>query len=80
MKCYVVCENKYRDDQLEDVNIIGVADTIDGAKKLVDENRAELKRLHPLHEADFFDDGGAHEFRTSYGEVFRTCIAETKRV
>ena len=45
MNCYVVCENVYRDDMLQSVNIIGVGETLEDANALIESNREELKRL-----------------------------------
>lgn len=79
MNCYVVCENVYRDDTIHDVNIIGVGETIKDAKALIESNREELKRLFDGNfDADFYDDDGSHEFRTAYGDVYRTCVCKTE--
>lgn len=79
MNCYVVCENVYRDDALQNVNIIGAGKTIEDANALIDNNREELKRLFDgkIIE-DFYDDDGAHEFRTADGIVYRTCVCKTE--
>lgn len=79
MNCYVVCENVYRDDTLQHVNIIGVGETLEDAKALIESNREELKRLfHGKFEADFYDYDGSHKFCTMYGDVYCTCACKTE--
>ena len=79
MNCYVVCENVYRDDTLQSVNIIGVGETIEDANALIESNREELKWLFDgKFVADFYDDDGSHEFRSTGGVVYRTCACKTE--
>ena len=79
MNCYVVCENVYRDDMLQRVNIIGVGETLEDAKALIESNREELKRLfHGKFEADFYDYDGSHKFCTMYRDVYCTCACKTE--
>ena len=54
MNCYVVCENVYRDDMLQSVNIIGVGETLEDANALIKSNREELKRLYDKFVSDFY--------------------------
>lgn len=79
MNCYVVCENEYRNDTLQRVNIIGVGETIEDANALIESNRERRKRLfNGKFVADFYDDDGSHEFRTTYGVIYRTCACKTE--
>ena len=81
MNCYVVCENVYRDDMLQSVNIIGVGKTSEDAKTLIESNREELKRLFDgKFVADYYDDDGSHEFCATSGVVYRTCACKSKMV
>ena len=78
MNCYVVCENIYRGDTLQSVNIIGVGETIEDAKTLIESNREELKRLFDgKFVANYYDDG-SHEFHTMCGVVYYTCACKTE--
>lgn len=77
MNCYVVCENVYRDDTLQSVNIIGVGETIEDANALIESNREELKRLSDgKFVADYYDDDGSHEFCSTSGVVYYTCACK----
>lgn len=79
MNCYVVCENVYRGDTLQSVNIIGVGETIEDAKTLIESNREELKRLFDgKFVADYYDDDGSHEFCSTSGVVYYTCACKTE--
>ncbi len=66
MNCYVVCENVYRDDMLQSVNIVGVGETLEDANALIESNREELKRLHDKFVSDFYYDDGSHKFCSMY--------------
>ena len=79
MNCYVVCENVYRDDMLQSVNIVGVGETLEDANALIESNREELKRLfHGKFVTDSYDDDGSHEFCSTSGVVYRTCACKTE--
>ena len=79
MNCYVVCENEYRNDTLQCVNIVGVTETIEDANALIKSNCERMKRLfNGKFVADFYDNDGSHEFRTMCGVVYRTCACKTE--
>ena len=79
MNCYVVCENVYRDDMLQSVNIISVGETLEDANALIESNREELKRLfNGKFTADFYDNYGSHKFCTIYSDVYCTCACKTE--
>ena len=79
MNCYVVCENVYRDDMLQSVNIVGVGETLEDANALIESNREELKRLfHGKFVTDSYHEDGSHEFRSMYGDVYCTCARKTE--
>ena len=79
MDCYVVCENVYRDDMLQSVNIIGVGETLEDANALIESNREELKRLfHGKFVTDSYYDDGSHKFSSMYGDIYCTSACKTE--
>ena len=79
MNCYVVCENVYRDDMLQSVNIVGVGETLEDANALIESNREDLKRLfHGKFVTDSYHEDGSDEVRSMYGDVYCTCACKTE--